>query len=162
MASRIDLRKRYEALEVRYQWLWKGVKCYYCGDSADTIDHIPALSVAYSLGAERIHRHGFKLWKVNCCRECNVCLSDKFLISPDRRGRWLYSYYLTKRYKRIIENQGVRFTQEELEEFGPNLRSFLQCHKDVHGWLERRFSYMENIFGISVGDELSEYHEGQS
>ena len=90
------LRKRYEALEPRYEWLWKGDRCYYCGLRADSIDHIPAISTAYSLGADRLDRKGFRLWKVMCCRECNSCLSDRFILSPERRGRWLFVLFEEK------------------------------------------------------------------
>ena len=149
----INLRKRYEALEPRYNWLWKGAKCYYCGDPSDTTDHVPAISIAYSLGAERLNRRGFNLWKVSCCKECNFCLADRFILSPEKRGRWLYDFYLKTRYRRFILNGGIKFTQDELDEFGPNLRSFLQNHKNVRDWLEHRFSYMENIFGIEARSE---------
>jgi len=158
MTNKNCFRKRYKALEPRYQWLWNGTNCYYCGQLADTKDHIPPISIAYALGADRLNRRNFQLWKVTCCKECNSVLGDRFILSPERRGKWLYEYYLRKRYKKLAQNGWARFSQEELEEFGPNLQSFLKNCEDIRSWMERRFSYMEDIFGIGPDIDSGEFN----
>jgi len=137
-------RKRYKALEPRYSILWKGDKCYYCGDKADTYDHVPAISTTYSLGVEALEKKGVRLYKVRCCRECNSILSDKMILFLEKRHEHLYEKYM-KRYKKVFL-YGV-WTEKEMDEaeFDYNLRSYIESHNDIKSWIERRMQFMEQF-----------------
>lgn len=138
-------RDRYKALEPRYKFHWKGSTCYYCSDKSDTIDHVPPLSISYSYGAEELELRGAELLKVSACRECNVLLGNRSLLTLEERGVYLYRT-LVARYTRVLH--GKKFDYEEIDELGPNLRSYIQAQSDIKNWLERRLTFMENVFRV--------------
>lgn len=83
--------------------------------------------------------------KVAACRECNVLLGSKMLIQLEERGVYLYRT-LVSRYERVLHSKYRNI--EELEEYGPNMRSILERNSDLKGWIERRLTFMENVFRV--------------
>ena len=136
-------RARYKAMETHYKVLWSGNKCYYCGDKAETFDHIPALSVTYSRGIDALNRHKVRCWKVRCCTECNSIAGDKPHLFPQTRAEYLYSKYL-KRYRKVLE--GHHWEEDELDELGYSLKCYILAHDNIQEWMERRMEYMEEMF----------------
>lgn len=113
-------------------------RCWYCGDSADTVDHCPAIEVAWACGTEALRSAKIDLLLIPACRECNVLLGDIPLFTPESRGFWLYERLAT-RYKKVSD--GGTFDDEDLQEFGYNLRHYLKNAAQSKQWIERRLSF---------------------
>src|SRR3990172_10627998 len=76
-------------------------QCFYCGTSATTKDHVPALADAAAIGLGTLREKGIPLYIVQCCQECNSTLAagnDKLYLW--RRAVWLIAKY-TKIYKAV-------------------------------------------------------------
>ena len=98
------------------------------------------------MGAEALEKQGAPFVKVSACRECNVILSDEAVLSLEARGKYIYEYLL-RRYGRFLDGRRYEYL-EELEEFGPNLRSYIENHANVTTWIERRLCFIENVFTV--------------
>ena len=132
-----------ESVGGRYKVFYKINKCYYCGDQGDTIDHVPAISIAYSIGPDRLESMGVSLIKVTACRECNALLGDLPLNTLDERVVYLYDKFQT-RYKKYLKM--AYWDNDELDEIEGMLRSYVESANDVKIYIERRLSYMEDLF----------------
>jgi len=105
--------------------------CYYCGDIADTKDHIPPLLTVYQLGPEN-----FKdLVVVRACRWCNTKLGSKMLTTSKERKACI-----TEHLRKQLNKLGPEWTEQELGELGPTLRQSIEDRRDVRDWLKRRIA----------------------
>ena len=151
MATSIKaIRDRRKAFRTHYKHFHEGNKCYYCGDLAETIDHVPAIKVAYSMGLEILEKRNIKLLKVRSCRQCNSILGDNSLLTLDDRARFVYEA-LQRRYKRLLQAQ--EWDREDIRELGPVLRSYVLSHHDAKSWIEHRLQYMEDLFYDVLADQ---------
>lgn len=129
---RRELLARYGHLYKRLPGLEENV-CAYCGQRAVGMDHIPPISALYYKGSE-----GFDhFWVVPCCNECNSLLSNSEAEDFGARAWHLHVAY-RKRYSKILQVQD--FTEEELEEMGPNLRSYIEASMDAKRIVRRKLS----------------------
>ena len=92
--------------------------CIYCGAYADSIDHI--VSCSYTGHASRKRKsgkvdNGYE--RVPACRECNNFLYNFLIFDIEERREYVQ--------QRLKERYGsyVHWTEEELAELGPTLRS---------------------------------------
>jgi hypothetical protein len=138
-----SLRKRYEVINCAYTMVHVGFKCYYCGDSAQTVDHSPPISYVYAIGTEEALARGLELVKVPCCTECNsVHLGDKPLLTLTDRAKAVYDG-IQRRHKRVLGMPN--WYDEDLEELGHTLRSKVDDSALVKKWVERRLEYIETV-----------------
>lgn len=137
-------RRSYAVMEPHYETFYKGLVCYYCMEPADTMDHVPPISLTYARGAEYFERKNIKLVKVSCCRECNSLLGAVDKLTVERRARYIYDKLL-KRYKRLLASP--KWYEDELGELGPNLASYIEKWDTYKIWIERRLEQMEDIHG---------------
>jgi hypothetical protein len=90
--------------------------CLYCGQWADTRDHLVPTAVA-----DRQVRHSVPA--VPACHECNCLLSDRFL--PDVKARRLFiAQRLAARYQKLLRIP--EWAPADLAELGPKLRRHIQ------------------------------------
>jgi hypothetical protein len=90
--------------------------CAYCGQIADTEDHVPPRSARPYLLAANI-AHSFL--SVAACRECNNLLSYlPYWTVSDRRA--YIKKRLAQKYKRLLAIPG--WSDSELKELGPSLQ----------------------------------------
>ena len=135
--------ERRKVFKTHYKHYHIDSKCYYCGDPSQTIDHVPAVTVAYSIGLDELERRKINLYKVRACKQCNSILGSKELLTLDDRARFVYER-LQKLYKRLLKAQ--EWDSEEILELGPVLRSYVLSHHDAKNWVEHRLQYMEDLF----------------
>lgn len=91
--------------------LWAAEICVYCGEMADSRDHVPPTTVALRIGMRR------KV--VSACRECNLLLGPRppwYSILARRRK---IAEILRRRYSKVLRIPP--WTEEEIQAFGPNL-----------------------------------------
>lgn len=100
----------------KYERVWSSERCYYCGQLAGTVDHVPPLSVYSALP----NRDEYQPKLVSCCSECNSLLGASPLLTLGRRRVYIRKA-LKHRYRKILS--APDWSEEELDELGPNLRS---------------------------------------
>lgn len=68
--------------------------CAYCGDLADTRDHVIPVHYAHKFKtSSRFHKGD---WLVPACLECNVTLGAKIILNVPERAEYLHERYLKK------------------------------------------------------------------
>jgi len=106
--------------------------CFYCGMPADTVDHVPPVSLVDSLvGLERL----LPRWVVPACHECNSTLGDEPLFKLSERAA-----FLIEKYEKLYHNylSCGDFSDDELSELGPILRSQVENAVAVKRVITRR------------------------
>ena len=68
-------RKRAEVVLPAYTHI-SGQLCVYCGQSAETKDHVPAVSTAWAFGTDYFRSQGIPLLAYPSCQECNASCVD--------------------------------------------------------------------------------------
>lgn len=100
--------------------------CAYCGDPADTRDHV----IPYSYLTSR-KRSGCQAGTGNTvlsCRDCNSRLGSS--LHPTMQQRCLHvAQALSKKHAKLLRSPDA--TPEELQELGPNLRASLLASADL-------------------------------
>lgn len=135
-------RRAVLTMSPHYKFYCRDTKCYYCGDPASTIDHCPALSVAYAYGADYFTGRNIKFWKVPACRQCNAILGNKPLNHLHQRVRHIYDR-LQSKYEKYMKM--TEWHPEEIAELNGWLREYVQTQSDFQQYMERRFQYMEDL-----------------
>lgn len=102
--------------------------CVYCGEPADTIDHMIPKSMAIQL--QSVFGH-FSNWpteyrrnckKVPACMECNRLLSNNVVLGVLKRREYVHNA-LRQKYKKYLVR--VAWDDDELDELGPYLRQYV-------------------------------------
>lgn len=92
--------------------------CYYCGDPATTVDHVPPRCVRRMMLADQRAFGQFKFYELDCCKECNSALGKKLWTPAERKayiGKWLQ-----RRYRKILKMPD--WSTAELAEISENLQ----------------------------------------
>ena len=118
-------------------YLEEGYVCMYCGEPADTLDHIPPLSVMRLLDAERRRKDGIVCSLVPCCRECNLVLGGRHLLTVADRLE-----FLEKHYEKKFDKQESFWSDDEINELGFSLRNFVKAKQQK---LNRYIDMIRNI-----------------
>ena len=107
-----------------YERLPGSMGCYYCGDPANTVDHIPPLSAVDTRKTDDWRKDGFKFLKVRCCSACNSSLGPKWLFRPLDRAK-----YIEERLIRKYEREANLWSEEEIKEMGPEFQRTIRAKK---------------------------------
>lgn len=102
--------------------------CYYCGQIANTVDHVIPKSTLIKLDSledseTTLSILGRRKLTVPSCRECNCLLSDSIQESLTERKAYL-KRKLRKRYARLLDMP--RWEDEEVGELGCNLNQYIK------------------------------------
>ena len=131
------------------------MNCYYCGDSADTLDH----TIPVSFYSTRPTRKGMKskytdpVPVVDCCVECNKTLSNTLIIDVRGRASLIKEKYL-KKYQKILNLP--RWDEEDIDELGKTLRSVIIRDQILQESLKERLDYLEMMIDLSEDPFLEE------
>lgn len=127
-----------DALLARYSHRYRIVEpfgpycCGYCGDNADTIDHVPPLA---SLDAFEASGQRPECIAIPACRDCNTRLGKIPAPTLPRRRKILLTK-LQRKYKSILRK--VVWDEEELQELGNNLKSYIEAAENRRQWVLER------------------------
>lgn len=91
--------------------------CIYCGELADTEDHVPPQSIAENMTLDMEHI------LVPSCNECNSTLNKLYLLKIDERAAHLKTRY-AKKYRKY--NRVVSWDKSEIDELDGSLRTFIR------------------------------------
>jgi 5-methylcytosine-specific restriction endonuclease McrA len=105
-------------------------QCVYCGDVADTLEHIPPRSV-------RNHKLALyiKFKTVHSCFECNNLLGNRLPWDLDGRKEKIKEI-LAKRYKKALKFQD--WTELELQEVSETMRKEIIISMEMKKWIQYR------------------------
>ena len=117
--------------------------CYYCGQRADSVDHVIPKSMLRQLAAlgdaqitkTVLRKRALKVW---ACRECNCLASDSFQDSLVERRNFVKAK-LRKRYRKILAIP--KWEESELEELGYVLRQHVELYARIKEWIKLRISF---------------------
>ena len=128
--------------------------CTYCGAwDGDNRDHVVPVSYNHNVSRKVTNKVSYR-GTVPCCRECNVLLSDRLYFSIPSRAAYLLGTY-ERRYKKLLKQPD--WTEDELEELGPSMRtSIIQSMKDKQE-VRRQFEHLklvaEEHIEVTVDDQ---------
>lgn len=111
--------------------------CYYCGASANTIDHVPPQSIRptlINLGLDR--RIAFN--EVRCCGECNSLLGARDIWQLSKRKQFIKKA-LRRRYCRLLKMP--HWSESELIELNGSLHSFTIQRLALKELIEARLAW---------------------
>lgn len=110
--------------------------CVYCGDPADTVDHVPPITRVDDCRALCRGREQFLL--VKACRPCNTLLKDDLQVDIFERIDAV-KYRLKRMIKK--DDHALSWSEEELEGLGKNLRSKIVSAMKRIEEVQRRIDY---------------------
>lgn len=119
-SRKADLARSDHVYRRKFRW---ANHCIYCGQPANTQDHVLPISRAPDFDFMTLRmRWEFRqgLNKVPCCSECNTLANNKPFFYIREKRRYIQGL-LKKRYKNTLHS--VVWEKEELSELGKNLRS---------------------------------------
>lgn len=90
----------------------RAIRCAYCGDVADTRDHVIPCSYLRP-DCEGSHHYRASDWLVPACRECNVTLGARLLFTVPDRAAFLLARFRAK-WRKLLASPD--WTPEELDE----------------------------------------------
>jgi hypothetical protein len=115
--------KRNHRVSSELNIIWGQTPCYYCGQLATDIDHIPpqvARSKLFDLG----FMDRYPIHELPCCRECNSILGDRLPWTLNERRAYVKKR-LRERYRKFLEIPD--WTDSELAILRPTLQEFVIC-----------------------------------
>jgi len=112
--------------------------CTYCGDVADTFDHIVPVSYRHNSRNKSENRD----MAVPCCRECNSTLQDKLLFTIRERAHYLYNRYSIK-YKKILSFPD--WSDNELEEMSVEFQRSIRASIVYKSLLNSRIRWLQGM-----------------
>ena len=108
--------------------------CVYCGDPADSEDHI--IPTALTGQAQRKY-----VLTVPACRQCNSAISDRVVFSIDNRRR-IAQAYIARKFKKILAIPD--YSAEEIQEFEGTLRQSVIESQNTKNWISARLRWPES------------------
>lgn len=123
--------------------------CVYCGSPADTRDHVPPITRVNDYRSIGLKNEQYLL--VPCCKSCNSYLNDSLQDNIFDRIEHLKDILASKFSKQLKE---VEWDDDELEELGDNLRSFVSssCRKSKN--IQSRYHYYGGFDALSAALDL--------
>ena len=138
------LNKLWRCVWVKDRTIW-GTKnvCYYCGQSADSIDHVIPQYLLRQLVAlgdmeitkDILRQRALKVW---ACRECNCLLGSSFQDSLVERKQFVKEK-LKKKYRKVIELP--KWDDDELNEMGYFLRQYIENAARLKEFIVQRINW---------------------
>jgi hypothetical protein len=113
-------------------------QCFYCGDDTQRVvrDHVVPVS---SKGMPRTYDYRDT---VDCCTECNSMLGSVNITTVEERAAYIAGR-LCHKYKNEIN--APRWTEDEIEDMGPNMASMIKANMLMKEYISRRLSCLSEI-----------------
>lgn len=144
--NREKLMKQHHHKYIRH-YTSEGYYCFYCGDPAEGLDHVPPLSLIDAMPYEKRKQARIPAVTVACCSECNTALSNRRLVDVSERLAYLESFYDAK-----FKHQQAMWSEDEIQELGYSLQQSVRARQEK---LQR---YVHKIRAIQRRDVMEETH----
>lgn len=110
--------------------------CTYCGDDAQSIDHV--IAVAYQKSQNRFNTDKLKYGPITyCCSSCNSFLGSSFFDSFELRCRYV-SGKLNERAFAVL------WTEAEIKKLDYSLADYIQREKNKRLWYRFRSDWFQS------------------
>lgn len=113
-------------------------QCFYCGDDAQTLDHVPPLSWVETYSPETWRSHGVPFVLLHVCHDCNSRLSNKPLFTAYERTQALEA-----KLSALYDRKASLWSDYEIAEMGPSFRASLIEHKAAVRRLADRIRHLQ-------------------
>jgi len=121
-------------------------KCFYCGEDADTKDHIVPLSYQFSGNRNKVHfTRGQEDNLVDCCRECNCIAGNKVFMDVYKKKDYIQEF-LKQKYKKVINMPF--WSEEQIKELGKGLKKEVKIQQLARKWALNRINYPIELYPI--------------
>ena len=112
--------------------------CYYCGELATTVDHVPPLSARPNILAFGLAGR-YPFTEVPACRDCNCCgLNDRALWTLASRRRFV-KQWLRRRYRKYLRIP--EWDESEIGRLGPAMQRYVLHGLAMKEQIERRLAW---------------------
>lgn len=101
--------------------LYSESACEYCGNVADTIDHVPPQCIRPTLINLKLTNR-FPFFEVKACRECNSLLGKRMLWTFRQRKKFIRRA-LRLKYKEVLALPD--WSDSEIKQLNGNLKDFV-------------------------------------
>ena len=127
-----------------------GLTCWYCGEVADTRDHL----VPHSVTNDVVRKWAGRDW-VSCCVDCNGLMRSEFPFEIERRVGFLIDCFVRRHRLDRVE---IEWDRDELMELRGSLRRYIRGKQVERSVLERRLVHMRLRF-VQLCNRLDESSE---
>lgn len=111
--------------------------CIYCGNIADSVDHVPPISARDGIMALRLTRPP-RFIEVPSCRECNSALGNRALWTVTERKAWIKAWVRKRSRKYLVIPE---WDKEDLGALGPNARMFVNAGLEKQRIVRQRLAW---------------------
>ena len=112
--------------------------CYYCGQPADSIDHVTPRAIKEMCHGEHPNPVTATTETVIACRECNSALGSRFFETlADRKAA--AKDHIRRKYAKYLRMPA--WTDQELETLGPSLRGYVRRSLAIQKLTRMRLSW---------------------
>jgi hypothetical protein len=111
--------------------------CYYCGEPADTTDHVPPQCIRPLMLRDPVGFKQYKFCEVDCCKECNSGLGKRFWTLAERKNE--VAKRIRRKYKKLLEMPD--WTVAELATVSSRMRDQILSQLKRRGVARRRLSW---------------------
>ena len=133
--------------------------CTYCGLVSDSIDHVVPqhlLKRAEAMGLDLSGVYRMQRWEVPSCRECNSAIGGKLHSSIAER-RACAQAHIRKKYSAYLKIP--RWTDDELDELGPNIRTEVTMGLKIQAAVRLRIAWRGCKKPLNVQDVFDLFRE---
>ena len=132
-------------------------KCVYCGEDADTKDHV--VPVSYYFNGKRTGRHLTADFGeenlVDCCRECN-CMANNKVFDNIQAKREYIQERIKEKYKKVVNMPF--WSDDEIKELGQTLRKEVKIQQLARKWILNRINFPVELYAnISLNREIKRF-----
>lgn len=128
--------------------------CFYCGDTASCMDHVPPLSRVDDYRALRL-RHEYYI-KVPCCNECNSVLGNSLQIHIIDRVCDAHDI-LENRHKKHLKCKAWTKQALDYAQFRGRLKSYVLASENMRKYIADRVDYWKGLNAFL--EEIDPEHE---
>ena len=112
--------------------------CVYCGDHADTVDHVPPIHYVSRMIGLGLWRQLGSCYTVPACKGCNSLLGGFVGLSILERQKEL-KVRLRRKYQVLLD--GPEWRSSDLQELGCGLRAYVEGLEVTRTWVLARLSF---------------------
>lgn len=126
-------------------------KCVYCGDWANTLDHIIPISYLNSNKRNKVSNLYCDSENiVESCTECNCIANDRVFDSIEEKRAYIQNR-LSIKYSRLLKLP--LWTKEEIKEMGWKFRNELKISALAKKWITNRINYPYVVYEEQIDDD---------
>jgi hypothetical protein len=134
MSLKAERKRLFKTYGQLYRWhSADGVnrhECFYCGDSAETLDHAPPLSWVETQDKKAWAKHGVRFVLLPACRHCNSLLGNRPLFRALERAQFI-EQALLKRY----DKEASLWAPDEIAEMSPEFQRVIAARRKKTNYL---------------------------